>query len=131
MKAVIRNTEFVREIETKYGTRYSHKIYYDDVTASYLSVKREQTYFKSGEEAEFTVSQNTNNGVTYTNVKPVNDKKMSTYSKSLNREQARYSGFAVSYVKDLIISGHIDLKQWEAASKKIHTHMVELDKSIK
>lgn len=63
-------------------------------------------------------------------MKPVKSAQFSNFGRQLKKEQSRYSGFATSYVKDLIISGHIKIDDWEKASKKIFTFMVELDKTL-
>ena len=95
----------------------------------YSSKKKEQTYFKIGEEAEFTEEFKESKQGPYTVLKPIRQGTFSNYNKNVKREQSRYSGFAVSYVKDLIIADKLEMKQWESASKKIFNFMVELDKS--
>ena len=130
MKAKINRIDFQREFETKYGVLYSHKIQYDeDKQGFYSSKKKDQTYFKVGEEAEFTEEFKESRQGTYTVLKPIRQGSFSNYNKNVKKEQSRYSGFAVSYVKDLIIADKLEMKQWESASKKIFDFMVQLDKS--
>ena len=129
MKAVIKNVQLNKEFETKYGTMYSFKISYNDKTAYYNTKKKEQTYFIKGKESEFEETlQKTEKGEFWKIMLP--KKGFGGYNKAIKKEQSRYSGFAVSYVKDLIIAGKIDIKQWKHASEDIFKFMVELDKSL-
>lgn len=130
MEALITKVEFQKEYTTKFGTLYLHKIEYDNKVAFYSSKSKEQTKFIEGKDAEFTEEKRTGKNGEYFVIKPVGKNLMSNYGKALQREQSKYSGFAVSYVKDLIIAGHIKIEDWEKASKKIFNFMVELDKSI-
>lgn len=115
----------------KFGKEYSYLIEYDGREAYYTSYKKENTHFVAGKECEFTEEKRTSkSGNEYAIVKAPNNSYQSSYGKNMKKEQAKYSGFAVSYVKDLIISKDIPLAQWEAASEKIFRHMVALDKSI-
>ena len=129
MKAKITNVSFDKEVEIRGKILYQHNVWYNDKKASYLSAKKEQTRFIKDVECEFTETEREYNGVKYYNVKPV-QQGQSNYSKAAKKEQSRYSGFAVSYVKDLIIAGKIDIKQWESASEKIFNFMVKLDKTL-
>jgi hypothetical protein len=130
MKAVIKSAEFVKEYDSKFGTLYQHRIKYDDKTAFYSSKKKEQSIFVVGKEVEFLEEQRQGeNGMWYI-VKPMTQNNLSGYAKNIKKEQSRYSGFAVSYVKDLIIADKIKIEQWEAASKKIFQFMVDLDKTL-
>ena len=130
MKAIIKSVEFVKEYETKFGIMFEHRVKYDDKTASYSCKTKEQKVFIVGQEKEFEETQKDYNGTTYYNIKPLTQNNLSGYAKNLKKEQSRYSGFAVSYVKDLIIADKIKIEQWEAASKKIFQFMVDLDKTL-
>lgn len=131
MKAIITNVTFAKEFESKFGPLFSFKVEYDGKSAYYSSKKKEQDKFVKGKECEFTEEKRTGKNGEYFIVKPVGKNPYnSNFGKALQREQSKYSGFAVSYVKDLIISGHIDIKQWKSASKDIFNFMVDLDKSI-
>lgn len=125
MKAVITLATYNKEITTKFGVMHQHYIEYDGKRATYLSKKIEQTYFVEGQECEFTEELKGQ----YLNVKPFRENKgSSNYSRAIKKEQSKYSGFAVSYVKDLIIADKIKIEDWEKASKKIFDFMVNLDK---
>ena len=129
MKAKIIRADFKNEWESKYGTMFNHTIEYDDKSAIYCSKKKEQTHFVPGKECEFIEETKiTKNGEMHT-VKIPPKGKFSNYHKDMKREQSKYSGFAVSYVKDLIIADKIEIKDWEAASRKIFKLMVDLDKT--
>lgn len=131
MKALITNVSFVKEYESKFGPLFSFKIEYDGKTAYYSAKSKDQNKFVKGQECEFTEEKRTGQNGEYFIVKPVGKNPYnSNFGKALQREQSKYSGFAVSYVKDLIIAGHIKIEDWEKASKKIFSFMVELDKSI-
>lgn len=130
MKAVIKSAEFVKEYDSKFGTLYQHRIKYDDKTAFYSSKKKEQSIFVSGKEVEFLEEQRQGEKGVWYIVKPMTQNNLSGYAKNIKKEQSRYSGFAVSYVKDLIIADKIKIEQWEAASKKIFQFMVDLDKTL-
>lgn len=131
MKAKITSAEFLKEFETKFGTLYSHKIGYNGQYAFYSSKSKEQNKFVKDKEAEFTEEKRTGkDNREYTIIKPVGINLMSNYGKAVQKEQSKYSGFAVSYVKDLIIADKIKIEDWEKASQKIFNVMVNMDKSI-
>ena len=135
MKALIDNVKFNKEFESKFGTLYNFTVsWYDEneeiQRGFYSSKKKEQNKFIAGQEAEFNVEEKKNDRGTYFVIKPAHAGQFSGFNKNLKREQSRYSGFAVSYCKDLIIADKLDIKDWEKASKKIFNFMVELDKSI-
>ena len=129
MKALIKNVQLNKEFETKYGTMYSFKVSYNDKTAYYNTKKKEQTHFVKGQEAEFEEQlQKTEKGEFWKITLP--KKGFGGYNKAIKKEQSRYSGFAVSYVKDLIIADKINIKDLEKASEKVFNLMVKLDKSL-
>ncbi len=135
MKALIDNVKFKNEFESKFGILYSHVVswYGKDEKIEYgfySSKKKDQTYFKAGQESEFTVEEKQGKQGNFFVVKPLSQGNFSGYNKNLKREQSKYAGFAASYCKDLIIADKLNIKDWEAASKKIFNFMVELDKSI-
>jgi hypothetical protein len=130
VKAVIKSAEFIKEYDTKFGKLYQHRITYNDKSAYYSSKKQQQETYKPGNEYEFVEEErNGQNGVYYV-IKPMPRNKNNNYSKAVKKEQSRYSGFAVSYVKDLIIADKIKIEDLEAASKKIFKLMVDLDKTL-
>ena len=62
MKALIDNVKFKNEFESKFGILYSHIVswYGKDEKIEfgfYSSKKKDQTYFKAGQETEFTVEE--------------------------------------------------------------------------
>lgn len=133
MKAVIKSATFKSEFESKYGVLYSHIIEYNGKQAYYNSKKKEQTKFIAGQEAEFTEEQRQGKNGPYMVIKPIQKQgyqNKSSFNKQLVKEQARYAGFAVSYVKDLIVADKVKLEDWRSYSTVIFEHMVELDKSI-
>jgi hypothetical protein len=135
MKALITFVKFKKEITTKFGVLYSFEVSYDEKRAFYNSKSKDQKHFVEGQETEFTEEERTytdknGNPATYIVIKPGIAGKQSNYGKALNKEQARYSSFAVAYVKDLIVSGRIDIKDWEAKSREVCSWMVSIDKEM-
>ena len=136
MKAIITVVEFTKEFESKFGTMYNFAISYGDQKAFYTSKTKDQKLFEVGKEAEFIeedksfVDKKTGETKYFKTIKAMGINKQSNYGKALQREQSKYSGFAVSYVKDLIVSGRVDIKDWHAKSKEVFDWMVEMDKSI-
>lgn len=131
MKAVIDKAEFLKENDGKFGKMYTYKIEYNQKKAYYFSTKKDQTHFVAGKECEFEETEmKAGDGSIWYKVKPLGNKGYSPAGKAVKKEQSRYSGFAVSYVKDLIVAGKIEIKDWEAASKKIFQFMVDLDKTL-
>jgi hypothetical protein len=136
MKALITFAKFIKEKPGQYGMQYLYEISYNEKKGIYYSKKSDQTYFVEGMEAEFTEEERSytdKNGkpASFLLIKPITATgKQSNYGKALNKEQARYSSFAVAYVKDLIVSGRIDIKDWETKSREVCSWMVSIDKEL-
>ena len=130
MKATIESVEFVKERDGKYGQEYIHRVKYDGKEGIYFSKKKDQDKFVAGQVAEFEEQTFNGDRGEWIKIKPIYNKNFNPASRQINREQARYSAFAVSYVKDLIIADKVKLEDWKAASEKIFRHMVDLDKTL-
>jgi hypothetical protein len=135
MKAVIEEVTFSKEIDSKFGKLYSFKVKYDGQVAIYRSKNRDQKNFIPGKEAEFTEetqSYKDKNGVEqhYKVVKLINQNKQSNFGKALKKEQSRYSGFAVSYAKDLLVAGRINREELQDMSWILFELMVAMDKTL-
>ena len=132
MKTTITGVEYLKEFKAQHGVLHQFKIIYDGKSALYSSKKKDQTKFVKGQEAEFTEEKRTSKkGNEYLVIKPVyQNKAFSNYGKQLKKEQSRYSGFAVSYAKDLVVSGHLQRTEMLEFSSVLFNHMVELDKSL-
>lgn len=135
MKAVIQEVTFSKEIDSKFGKLYSFKVKYDGEVAIYRSKNRDQKNFIPGKEAEFTEetqSYKDKNGVEqhYKVVKLINQNKQSNFGKALKKEQSRYSGFAVSYAKDLLVAGRINREELQDMSWILFELMVAMDKTL-
>lgn len=127
MKAKIDRTSYNKEVQTKFGTMYQHYIEYDGKRATYLSKNLEQKYFIEGQECEFTEEIKGQ----FINVKPLRENKgNSNFGRALKREQSKYSGFAMSYAKDLVVHDKIKLDQISEYTRKMFQLMVELDKTL-
>lgn len=137
MKAIIKKIIDKGKSEGKFGTKFDYTIAYTtpdgvDRIAYYSSKKPNQTYFVEGKECEFNESEHTSaKGNVYFTAKPLYGDAKSGYGKKLQQEQARYSGFAVSYVKDMIVAGKVDPDQWHPKSKEVFQWMVEMDNTLK
>ena len=149
MKALITDIKFSKEGENKFGPFYSFKIFYDGKQAFYNSKSHDQKTFTAGQENEFTEESRTytkEDGTTgkFLIIKPINQNKQSNFGKALKKEQSRYSGFAESYVKDLLVAGVIKpensedaeasndlvMNTWKKRTFEIFEHLVALDKTL-
>jgi hypothetical protein len=134
MNAKILEARFEKEYTDNFGKKFLFKIKYqidgEENTGFYSAKNLKQTFFNVGENAEFTTEEHEGQHGTWLKIKPVRAGKFSGFSRQLSKEQTRYSGFAVSYCKDLIIADKLDIKDWEKASKKIFDFMVKLDKDL-
>lgn len=132
MKAIITKITFLKEQDGKFGKEYSFSIEYDGKKAYYNSKVNPQNKFIEGAENEFTemeaVSKKT--GAKYFTVKPLAKQGQSGYAKELKKEQSKYSGFAMSYAKDLVIAGKIPLSEMFGYAIQMIDWMVEQDKAI-
>ena len=130
MKAKIDKVTFKKEYQSKFGTLYLFEIEYEGKKGFYSSKRKDQTKFKEGAISEFTEDVQVKDGNEFIIIKPVYNQMQSSFGKALKREQSRYTTMGASYVKDLIIAGKIDIKDWEKATEKIVRFMFNLDKEI-
>ena len=135
MKAVIQEVTFVREWESQFGKMYSFKVKYDDKFAKYDSKYKDQKKFIPGQEAEFTEedkSYKDKQGVEhpYIAIKPVQFNKQSNFGKALTKEKARYSAMVISYSKDLVVAGKVELKDLPKQAWELFNLMNEMDKTL-
>lgn len=130
MKAKIKAIEYIKDYDSKFGKMYSFWIKYDEKKAIYSCKKREQDKFKIGEEAEFVEEEKEGKNGKYLVIKPMQNNSYSPYNKAVKKEQSRYSGFAVSYAKDLCIAGKIEFKDISQYSTVLFNLMVSLDKTL-
>lgn len=130
MKALITDVQFQKEYDSKFGKLYSFKVSYDGKTAYYSSKSKDQTKFIAGKEAEFTEEAKTTNNGTYLVIKPPVQNKQSNFGKALNKEKSRYSGFAVSYAKDLLVAGRISREELADQAWILFELMVAMDKTL-
>lgn len=131
MKAVIKEINFDKEVNTKYGIMFSYYVTYNDRTASFLCKQKDKYSFKVGVENEFIETSKEYNGKLYYHIKAITPNAgNSNYGKALKREQSRYAGFAMSYAKDLVVHDKIKLEDMSTYTKKMFELMVELDKTL-
>ena len=130
MKELITDVKFVKEYESKFGILYSFKVSYAGRTAFYSSKSKDQTKFVAGQEAEFTEETKTGKTGTYLVIKPPMQNRQSNFGKALTREKSRYSGFAVSYAKDLLVAGRINKEELADQAWILFELMVEMDKTL-
>ena len=134
MKAEIKEAVFKKEFEYQGKKLYEHQIVFIDqdlnqITAQYVSQKKEQDKFKEGIEAEFNLEERSKDGRKWFKIKPIySGGGNPNYNREKKREQTRYSGFAMSYAKDLVIADKVDIGQILPIAEKMFNFMVELDK---
>ena len=136
MKAMILGANWIKEVPNKWnnGVSHIHKITWVEGETTnegtYFCPKKDQTDLVPNKEAEFTVEKVEKGGNTYYNIKLPKKGRDSNYGRNLKKEQSRYTTMGASYVKDLIIAGKIDIKDWKRATDDIVKFMFELDKEI-
>lgn len=130
MKAKIEAINYLNSENTRFGPRHKFEAVYDGRTATFMSKDKEQTDFKLGVENEFNETSVLSGEVTYYQIKKKGAPGNSNFSKQLVREQSKYSGFAMSYAKDLVVSGAIKHNLIFQEAKKMMDWMVEQDKKI-
>jgi hypothetical protein len=135
MKTKINKVEFHKEYESQHGTMFVHAVFYDEKKGFYTSKKKDQTYFVEGKEAEFTEEKKSFTGKdgkqgSFLVVKPLTQNRQSNFGKALNKEKSRYSGFAVSYAKDLCCSGKLERDELPIYAWVLFDLMVEMDKTL-
>ena len=130
MKALIIDVTFQKEYTNQFGTFYSHKVYYEDKVGYYSSKKKEQTYFVKDKEAEFTEELHNGSKGEYYVIKPVRQQFNSQTGRAVKKEQSRYSGFSLSYAKDLVVAGKIDSKDIYSVAKQMFDWMVNADRTL-
>ena len=132
MEAIIKKIEYQKERQTRFGILHSFKITYGENKVGYYSCKtKDQTAFKVNEKATFVEETNVTDKGTFVNIKPEYSKNgYSAFSKAIAKEKSKYSGFAVSYSKDLIIAGKIDISQMAEYSGFLVSLMADLDEAI-
>ncbi len=137
MKARFDMIKLMKPIDTKKGLRYQFSVdYVDDQgnpkKGTFLSEEEDQKIFKPGEVNEFTEYKKEFNGKTYYNLYPPKKGGASNFSRQLKQEQAKYSGFAMSYAKDLRVAGHISDKfEMYKEAEEMFQWMVKKDKELK
>jgi hypothetical protein len=136
MKAIITEVKFSKEFDSQYGKMYSFHVKYDDEVAVYTSKYKDQKKFNPGQEAEFTEETKTftdkKSGEIkeYKVIKPITQNRQSNFGKALSREKSRYSGFAVSYAKDLVVAGRLPREEMIEYATVLFNAMVEMDKTL-
>ena len=135
MRAIIQDVQFNKEFDSKFGKMYSFRVKYDDESAIYTSKYKDQKKFIPGEEAEFTEEVKTyadKKGQIheYKVIKPLIQNRQSNFGKALGKEKARYSAMAVSYSKDLVIGGRIQLSDLPDYAWIMFDLMNEMDKTL-
>jgi hypothetical protein len=135
MKAMITEVIFKKEFESKYGPMFTFHVKYDDQVAVYNSKSKDQKKFVAGQEAEFTEETKTytdkqGNLKEYLVIKPPTQNRQSNFGKALSKEKSRYSGFAVSYAKDMAVAGRIPVTDLAPYAWILFYLMVEMDKTL-
>ena len=138
MKAEIRVAKWEKEYPNKFDPNKPlqlHRIVYinenlEEVVGFYSSVKKDQSYFKVGETVEFTTEEMKSGKNTWLKIKPIKQNFQSNYGRAVKKEQSRYSGFAMAYAKDLVVSGHIKIEDMYDEAQHMIDWMVTQDKNL-
>ena len=135
MREIITEVKFTKETKTQFGILYQFAISYDGKKAYYSSKSKDQKKFIPGEEAEFTEEERTytdknGNPGSYLVIKPIYPNRQSNFGRALNKEQARYSAMCVSYAKDLVIGGRIQIGELPDYAWIMFELVKEMDKSL-
>lgn len=142
MKIKVNKVTFRSEVKTQFGVMYGYNVNYlteNNVErwGSFLAKEMDKPSFSEGQEYEVQETEKEQNGKIYYSIKLFKPASNSQYGKAKTREQTKYSGFAVSYVKDLFAHGVIIeendeklMEKWKKLSTEIFWHMVELDKKL-
>lgn len=135
MKAKIEGVSFEKEYENKHdGSKlYGFKITYSNGKKGfYSSKKRDQNKFVVNEECEFEEISMKSNEKTWVKLKPIYAGKpgASNFHRAVKKEQSKYSGFAMSYAKDLVVAGKIDFDDMFKEAEMMIDWMVQKDKEI-
>lgn len=135
MRALITDVKFHKEGKNKFGPFFSFKVSYDGKVAFYNAKSKDQKNFIAGQEAEFSEEERTfqkddGSQGRYLTIKPFNPNKQSNFGKALKKEQSRYSGFAVSYAKDLVVAGKLEFNELIDYATILFNAMVEMDKTL-
>lgn len=134
MNARIKSVKFKKEYESKYGLLYGFEVVYEvdgeEKKGFYSSKKREQTNFVEGKDCELVEEVIKSDKGDWVKIKPSKPFSNSNYGRVLKREQTRYSGFAVSYAKDLVVADKLKLEELDLFATKLFDLMVNLDKSM-
>jgi hypothetical protein len=130
MKELITDVKFIKEFESKFGKLYTFKVQYAGRSAFYNSKYKDQNKFVIGQEVEFIEETKTGKNGDYLTVKPPIQNRQSNFGKALSKEKSRYSGFAVSYAKDLLVAGRINKDELADQAWILFELMVEMDKTL-
>lgn len=134
MRVLVKRVTFKKEYESKYGLLYGFEVLYElegnEKKGFYSSKKREQTNFIEGEECELVEEVIKGDKGEWIKIRPSKGFLNSNYGRVLKREQTRYSGFAVSYAKDLVVADKLKLEELDMFATKLFDLMVSLDKSM-
>jgi hypothetical protein len=133
MKALILGASWIKEYESKFGPMHIHKIKYEEKEALYMSKSKDQTYFTPNKEAEFTEETIKGKGdkPDWLKIKPISQNGgKSNYGRAVKKEQSKYSGFAMSYAKDLVIAKEITFEEMYKVAQNMIDWMVAQDKAL-
>lgn len=125
--------------DTQWGKSYPYAVEFENdgrtMSGIYYAKTDKQDVFQPDKEIEITAETRTyeKDGQTksYLVIKPLSARKWnSPGGKAIQKEQSRYSGFAVSYAKDLVVAGKIPLDELKIFATELFDLMVNLDKTL-
>lgn len=131
MKQKIKEVLGTKPFDSKFGQMFNIKVRMEDGTEGSISAKTQDKY-KAGDEIDYTVETKEYNGNTYNTFKVVQPTSGFGGGKSyVNDINEKFVGFSFSYVKDLIVAGKCEVKDFRAMSKSIALEMKSLYKEMK
>ena len=136
MEARILEINYLKPYQSPHGPMHDWHIKYEggEGEGMYTSKANPQTFFKVGEVASFTEDiMFSKQGKRWAKIKPIRENGNRNYSgfrRELKKEQSKYSGFAMSYAKDLCVAGQIKYENIFIHAQQMMDWMVEQDAKL-
>lgn len=131
MKALIKKVVYKKEYTTKFGQLHLFEVYYNNKKGYYSSKRKDQNYFITNKECDFIEEMQKGANGEYLKIKQIpKEGGYSNFGKAVKREQSKYSGFAMSYAKDLVVAEKITYEKMFFEAQLMLDWMVEQDKKL-
>lgn len=125
-KAKIKTCRFVSEWQGQNGIVYYHEIELDNGDKGQIGTKdKNPEKLQAGQELTYTIEATTRGN----KIKAVNTNQGGGFKKPMRDPKEQMTSFAMSYAKDLVVAGKLDIKDLEAGTKRIYNIMKSLYES--